>query len=325
MTEQNAIANYYKYTGKKTFNFTTALVDMDGVLFDSMKNHTRAWVKLMKKNGIKCTRDEFYMYEGMTGRDIIKMKFKDGAGKNITDDEAQALYKVKTRYFTELGDVEMIDGTLSLLKALKAAGIKCVLVTGSGTQSMLDRVDADYEGIFDEQRVTAADVKRGKPNPEPYLKAMAKVNAMADVKCLTSSGEYERLFDDYDIEALSVRRGTLTEAERKIIESHVSMTYKLLANMNFDGPYKNVPIWASEHHEYLDGSGYPNGLKGVELCWEVRLLTIIDIYDALTAEDRPYKPPLPPEKAFNILRDMAKEGKLDINILEDFIKSEAWK
>ncbi|MBQ2163234.1 MAG: HAD-IA family hydrolase [Bacteroidales bacterium] len=177
MTEQNAIANYYKYTGKKTFNFTTALVDMDGVLFDSMKNHTRAWVKLMKKNGIKCTRDEFYMYEGMTGRDIIKMKFKDGAGKNITDDEAQALYKVKTRYFTELGDVEMIDGTLSLLKALKAAGIKCVLVTGSGTQSMLDRVDADYEGIFDEQRVTAADVKRGKPNPEPYLKAMAKVNA----------------------------------------------------------------------------------------------------------------------------------------------------
>jgi HAD superfamily hydrolase (TIGR01509 family) len=177
MTEKNAIANYYKYTGKKSFNFTTALIDMDGVLFDSMKNHTRAWVKLMKKNGIKCTRDEFYMYEGMTGRDIIKMKFKNGAGKNITDDEAQALYKVKTRYFTELGEVEMIPGTLELLKALKEAGIRCILVTGSGTQSMLDRIDTDYEGIFDEQRITAADVRRGKPNPEPYLKAMAKINA----------------------------------------------------------------------------------------------------------------------------------------------------
>ncbi len=177
MTEQTAIANYLKYTGKKSFNFTTALVDMDGVLFDSMKNHTRAWVKLMKKNGIKCTRDEFYMYEGMTGRDIIKMKFKNGAGKNVTDDEAQALYKVKTRYFTELGDVEVIPGTLEMLKALKVAGIRCVLVTGSGTASMLDRVDADYPGIFDEQRVTAVDVKRGKPNPEPYLKAMAKVGA----------------------------------------------------------------------------------------------------------------------------------------------------
>jgi len=176
MTELNAIANYYKYTGKKSFNLTTALIDMDGVLYDSMKNHTRAWVKLMKKNGIKCTRDEFYLYEGMTGRDIIKMKFKNGAGKNITDDEAQALYKVKTRYFTELGDVEMIEGTIDVLKALKNAGVKCVLVTGSGTHQMLDRVDKDYEGIFDEQRITAVDVKRGKPNPEPYLKAMAKVN-----------------------------------------------------------------------------------------------------------------------------------------------------
>lgn len=176
MTEQNAIANYLKYTGKKSFNLTTALIDMDGVLFDSMKNHTRAWVKLMKKNGIKCTRDEFYMYEGMTGRDIIKMKFKNGAGKNITDDEAQALYNVKTRYFKELGDVETIEGTLDVLKALKAAGVKCVLVTGSGTQSMLERIDTDYEGIFDEQRITAADVKKGKPNPEPYLKAMAKIN-----------------------------------------------------------------------------------------------------------------------------------------------------
>lgn len=176
MTEQNAIANYFKYTGKKTFNFTTALVDMDGVLFDSMKNHTRAWVKLMKKNGIKCTRDEFYMYEGMTGRDIIKMKFKNGAGKNITDDEAQALYKVKTRYFTELGEVEVIPGTLDVLRAIKESGKKCMLVTGSGTQSMLDRIDTDYEGVFDEQRITAADVRRGKPNPEPYLKAMTKIN-----------------------------------------------------------------------------------------------------------------------------------------------------
>ena len=115
------------------------------------------------------------MYEGMTGRDMIKMKFKNGAGKNVTDDESHALYKLKTRYFTELGDVETVEGTLAVLQALKQAGIKCVLVTGSGTQSMLERIDTDYPDIFDEQRVTATDVKRGKPNPEPYLKAMAKV------------------------------------------------------------------------------------------------------------------------------------------------------
>ena len=65
MTENNAVANYLKYSGNKFIDLKAALIDMDGVLYDSMKNHTRAWVKLMTKNGIKCTRDEFYLYEGM--------------------------------------------------------------------------------------------------------------------------------------------------------------------------------------------------------------------------------------------------------------------
>ncbi|MBR7037718.1 MAG: hypothetical protein IKI21_00500, partial [Oscillospiraceae bacterium] len=71
--------------------------------------------------------------------------------------------------------------------------------------------------------------------------------------------------------------------------------------------------------------GYPDHLKGDAIPWETRLLTIIDIYDALTAEDRPYKPPLPPEKAFAILRGMAKDGKIDAQILERFYESRAWE
>lgn len=179
MNVNDAIAGYLKFTGNKEINITTALVDMDGVLYDSMKNHTRAWVKLMKKNGIKCTRDEFYLYEGMTGEAIIQMKFKEGAGKNITHDEATALYKVKGRYFQELGEAEIMPGTLDVLKGLKAAGVRCVLVTGSGQQSLLDKIDTDYEGIFD-ARVTSKDVRHGKPNPEPYLKGIAIAEARAN-------------------------------------------------------------------------------------------------------------------------------------------------
>ena len=145
MTEQNAIANYLKYTGNKSIDIKVALIDMDGVLYDSMKNHTRAWVKLMTKNGIKCTRDEFYMYEGMTGEAIIKQIFKRGSGKNITDDEAKALYGVKARYFHELGEVGKIAGADQMLAALKQAGLECVLVTGSGQKSILDRIDAKAE------------------------------------------------------------------------------------------------------------------------------------------------------------------------------------
>ncbi|HBB59130.1 MAG TPA: HD family phosphohydrolase, partial [Lachnospiraceae bacterium] len=78
-------------------------------------------------------------------------------------------------------------------------------------------------------------------------------------------------------------------------------------------------------HEFINGTGYPNRLSDDELPFESRLLTIIDIYDALTAEDRPYKPPMPPEKAFSILESMRDEGKLDGEILAMFRESRAWE
>ena len=177
MTEQNAIAGYLKYTGNKSLDIKVALIDCDGVLFDSMKNHTRAWVKLMKKNGIKCTRDEFYMYEGMTGVEIIKKKFKEGAGKQITDDEAAALYGVKGRYFKEAGETPVMPGATAVLEALRDANVERILVSGSMQPSILDRIDEDFPGLMSQTRVTGHDVRRGKPSPEPYLKGMLKAKA----------------------------------------------------------------------------------------------------------------------------------------------------
>ncbi|MBQ3906258.1 MAG: hypothetical protein II743_05755 [Lachnospiraceae bacterium] len=95
--------------------------------------------------------------------------------------------------------------------------------------------------------------------------------------------------------------------------------------MGYTDEYAHVSEWAGNHHEYLDGSGYPKGLKGDEISWETRLLTILDIYDSLTADDRPYKPAMASEKAFSILRQMAAEGKLDVKLVEQFYVSGAWK
>ena len=148
MTLQQTIAEYLKYTGQKGLDISAALIDCDGVLYDSMKFHTQAWVKLMKKNGIKCTRDEFYELEGMTGSEIIKMKFKTGAGKNITDDEARALYGVKTRYFHELGEAPVMPGASRVLQTLKDAGVDRILVTGSQQDTLLQRIENDFPGLF---------------------------------------------------------------------------------------------------------------------------------------------------------------------------------
>ena len=111
----------------------------------------------------------------------------------------------------------------------------------------------------------------------------------------------------------------------RIMESHVSLTAKLLSKMEFRGDYRKVPGWAGGHHELLDGSGYPEHLKADAIPWETRLLTIIDVYEALTADDRPYKPPMPPEKAFAILHEMADSGKIDAAIVTSFYESGAWK
>lgn len=148
---------------------------------------------------------------------------------------------------------------------------------------------------------------------------------IAEIKCYASDGSECPLLYPDELEALTIKRGTLTDSERKIIESHVSMTAKMLSKVEFRGDYKKVPLWAGGHHELLDGSGYPQHLQGEQIPWETRLLTIIDIYDALTAEDRPYKPPMPPEKAFSVLRDMAQNGKIDGEILNSFYESGAWQ
>ena len=101
------------------------------------------------------------------------------------------------------------------------------------------------------------------------------------------------------------------------MESHVDMTERILAKVHFNSHYQDTMKWAVEHHEYLDGSGYPRGLKKEELSTEARILAVADICDALLATDRPYKKPIPKEKAFAIMRDMAKQGKLDEKIVED--------
>lgn len=119
-----------------------------------------------------------------------------------------------------------------------------------------------------------------------------------------------------ETDCLSIRKGTLTAEDRKQMESHAEMTGKILDKVHFRKNYSMVPKWAADHHEYLNGTGYPNHLKGEELGIETRILTVTDIYDALTSVDRPYKKPMPRPKAFEVLRSMAKEGKLELRLVD---------
>lgn len=123
---------------------------------------------------------------------------------------------------------------------------------------------------------------------------------------------------------LLIRRGTLTDEEREIMKQHAVYTERFLSAMNLDDHYKNVRTWAGRHHELLNGTGYPAGLTGEEIPFEVRLLTIADVFDALTSEDRPYKRPHSKASAFAILKRMATDGEIDEEILAEFEESVEW-
>ena len=105
----------------------------------------------------------------------------------------------------------------------------------------------------------------------------------------------------------------------------VRTTARILEQVSFPREYANVPAWASSHHELLNGKGYPDHRSADTLPPEVRLLTILDVFDALTARDRPYKPGMPVEKALSILHSMVQEGSLDEEILTLFEQSRAWE
>ncbi len=126
---------------------------------------------------------------------------------------------------------------------------------------------------------------------------------------------------DNELMSLQVRRGNLDQRERLEIESHVTHTYRFLVQIPWTGDLKRVPDIAYGHHEKLNGSGYPLGLNEPEILPQTRMMTIADIYDALTAPDRPYKKSLQAEEALDILNKEARDGHIDKDILQIFIEA----
>lgn len=161
--------NYLFFEPKAVF------FDMDGVLFDSMKYHTLAWVKAMNETGLPFTEHEAYMNEGRTGASTIDGVFVEVHNRIATEQEKHEIYKLKSTYFEEVAQIEQIPNVFELLQKVQSQQLEIYIVTGSGQASLLGNLENNFPGIFSEDKmVTAFDVKHGKPHPEPYLMALKK-------------------------------------------------------------------------------------------------------------------------------------------------------
>jgi HD-GYP domain-containing protein (c-di-GMP phosphodiesterase class II) len=150
------------------------------------------------------------------------------------------------------------------------------------------------------------------------------LNEVANYRFTDLDNNTVNLIHPFEFEHLALAKGSLSAEERNEIESHVSHTFSFLSLIPWTRNLSNLPNIAYAHHEKLDGSGYPRGLTGDDIPVQSKIMTISDIYDALTSSDRPYKPALPAEQALDILHREAGAGKLDRDLLQVFIESEAW-
>lgn len=158
-------------------------------------------------------------------------------------------------------------------------------------------------------------------SPGEFLEE-AKVERLKTISQMTYTdmdGKVHNFLDEDELTNLSIRKGSITEKERKIMQHHAHVTLQMLEKIPFTKALKNIPRFAGAHHEFINGKGYPLGLKGDEIPFEGKLMAVTDIAEALTASDRPYKKAMPLEMVYKILRSMAEHEELDRDLVELFI------
>ena len=153
----------------------------------------------------------------------------------------------------------------------------------------------------------------------------ARIETLATETYTDLRGEMQRLLSPDEVTSLSVKRGSLTALEFDEIRSHVVHTFRFLSRIPWGKQFRRVPLIAAAHHERLNGTGYPNRLRGEEIPLQSKLMSIADIFDALTANDRPYKKAVPVERALDILRYSVRDGHLDGELVRIFQEARVWE
>jgi HD-GYP domain-containing protein (c-di-GMP phosphodiesterase class II) len=211
------------------------------------------------------------------------------------------IYEIKTR--------------LELIKKdyLPANKGKKVNKTARSNDTEIKALDKEYQFLLD--------VNKGGDFLSDEM--IARVKKIAK-RQWNAEGQKRPLLSEDEVYNLCVRRGTLNEEERNIINNHVLVTHKILSGLPFPKKMRHVASYAAAHHENIDGSGYPFGLKGEEIPLQSRIIAIADIFEALTAKDRPYKKGKTLSEALRIMDFMVKDNHIDKDLFEFFTKEKIY-
>ena len=220
---------------------------------------------------------------------------------------------VRTRY-----EVLKRDAEIAALKKKNA-----ILASGNGGSDEMAAIDAALQDTLGELQENLDFVVQcntgGEFMADEYIERLQKISERS---CEVGDERLNSLSED-ELFNLCIRKGTLTDDERQVINNHVAVSMKMLSQLPFSKKLRRVPEFAGGHHEMLNGKGYPRGLSAEELPLQARIMAVADIFEAVTAADRPYRTPNTLSKALGILGNTVKFGELDGRIVDLFVQSGA--
>jgi HD-GYP domain-containing protein (c-di-GMP phosphodiesterase class II) len=211
---------------------------------------------------------------------------------------------------------ELLQSRFGLIRArleLERAEARAAGRTTAAVERQLEELAGFWQLVVECNRPTVLDEDRSR-----------RLRGLAGLTWRDGEGERPYLTGG-ELRILAIPRGSLSEEERKEMESHVSHTFNFLSQIPWTRGLRRVPEIAFAHHEKLDGRGYPRGVGAEAIPLEARMMTIADIYDALTASDRPYKRAVAAERALDILAQEARGGQVDAALLGIFVASGSWR
>jgi len=257
------------------------------------------------------TEDEWYELQTAGGlHDVGKVTtpvhIMDKATK--LEQICDRIENVKTRF-----ELLKRDAEVTYLRAAAADGADRAALE-QAFRARVDQIAKDYAFI-------------AECNIGGEFMADEKIQRVKDIAAqeIELDGKREKLLSDDEVMNLSIRRGTLNDADRKIINDHIVLTIQMLESLPFPKSMRRVPEIAGGHHEKMDGTGYPKGLKKDDMSIPARMMGIADIFEALTAADRPYKKPKTLSESIKIMSFMKKDQHIDPELFDLFLRSGIYK
>ena len=227
-----------------------------------------------------------------------------------------------TKLQTLFDRIQMVDTRFEVIKRDAELAMLRAVMAGEERASAEQRLQEQRRAI-EEDRAFLRHANVGgeamQPDDQERVRRISR-----QYRWINSEGRDEEFLSAEEVENLTIRAGTLTQAERETINYHIVATIKMLESLPWPKHLKRVPEYAGGHHERMDGKGYPKGLKRDEMSVQARIMGIADIFEALTARDRPYKSGMKLSQALRILENFSKNGHIDPDLFDVFVNRKVY-